>query len=465
MVEDQTWKWGINLAKKTNQVIRKSSRYLAMETLEKIEKQQAYSNLAINDMIEKNSLSRPDANLYTELVYGVTQRRYTLDYYLSPYLKKQKKIENWVKQLLRLSIYQAEFLDRIPDFAIIDEAVEIAKERGHKGTSSLVNGVLRNYQRKGHPDIEDISDPVEQFSIKYSVNKSLTGILIEENGAERANSIAASLLERSKASARINRRYTTRDAVILQSVESDIELTKSDLSTDGVVANKGHLSELPAFKKGEITIQDESSMLVAEVMAVEPDHLVLDACAAPGGKTTHIANFVNSDLGGKVYSSDLHPHKVKLIDENVNRQGFEDVVETSVLDAKKAGAVYEANTFDRILIDAPCSGIGLTRRKPDIKYTKTAEDIEHLQKVQLDILNSVADLVKPSGILTYSTCTIIDKENQDVIQAFLATHDDFKLRRISLDDSKVEINEEGYIAIKPDSYGTDGFFIVNLEKI
>ncbi len=444
--------------------IQQSSRYLAMETLDRIEKNQAYSHLLINETIKNNDLSQEDANLYTELVYGTTQRKLTLDYYIDRYLKKGQRLDSWLRQLLRLSIYQYAYLDRIPDHAIVNEAVEIAKKRGHKGTASVTNAILRNLLRDGLPSLEEIADKQTYLSVKYSMPVELVNKFVNNLGVEQAEEMMASVLDHPHTSVRVNTRYLNREAAkeILES--EGFEVRESQVSPDGLLINKGYIPESQLFREGKITIQDETSMLVGNVMNPEKGDFILDACAAPGGKTTHMANSLEAGAGGRIIAIDLHENKIRLIEENAERQGFDDLIQTRAYDAKKLGQLFDEETFDRILVDAPCSGLGLMRRKPDIKYTKTGEDFLRLKKIQLEILESVAPLLKKDGLLVYSTCTIIREENEEVIEEFLQNNEEFSKEEPNIKMSVVNPNEDEYIKVLPHEYHSDGFFIAMLKK-
>src|SRR5690606_16028391 len=269
--------------------IKKTSRFQALQILEKTEKSGSYSNLLLNEAIQKNNLTPADARLMTELVYGVLQHKITLDYYLSRFVKKNQKVDPWVNNLLRMSVYQMVYLERIPSHAILFEAVEIAKKRGHVGISKFVNGILRNAERKGFPSVEDIEDPIERLSVTYSLPKWLVEKFVYEIGYEETEALGESLLMSSHSSARVNRKLTTVQEALDYMEEEGFYVRQSELSTDGIVSDSGHFASSELFKNGKITIQDETSMLVAPALQVEPHHQVLDACAAPGGKTTHIA--------------------------------------------------------------------------------------------------------------------------------------------------------------------------------
>lgn len=444
--------------------ITKTSRYQAMQILDKTEKSGSYSNILLNEAIQKNNLSSADARLMTELVYGVLQRRITLDYYLSRFLKENQKIDSWVKNLLRLSIYQMVYLERIPAHAILFEAVEIAKKRGHVGISKFINGILRNAERKGFPAIEEIKDPIERLSVSYSLPKWLIEKFVSEIGYEETELLGESLLNSSHSSARVNEKLTTLQEALDYMEEEGYHVRKSELSSHGIVSDSGHFASSELFKNGKITIQDETSMLVAPALQVEPHHQVLDACAAPGGKTTHIASYLSKEAGGKVTALDLHKHKVKLIKENAERLQVADVVEGFEQDARKVDDAFAAESFDRILVDAPCSGLGLMRRKPDIKYTKGPEDFKQLHAIQLDILKHVAPKLKTGGLLIYSTCTITKEENSQTVEAFLTEHPEFEKEEVFVEGPARNCLTDGFLTIYPHDFESDGFFISALRK-
>lgn len=445
--------------------ILQSSRYLAVEVLEKIEQEDAYSNLLLREVINNHELSKEEANLLTELVYGVLQRRMLLDYQLEPFLKKQKKISHWVRQLLRVSLYQMEFLDRIPDHAILNEAANIARVRGHRGIVGFVNGVLRNIQRKGVRQPTQLQPINKRLSIQYSLPQWLIDEFINLHGKKEAEEFAESFSQRPKLSLRVNLNRISREAAINELREEGFEGSKSMVSPYGIIVEKGVPVNSRLFKEGYLAVQDESSMLVAPALKVKPSHYVLDACAAPGGKTMHIAtNFLEQEKGGKVVALDVHDHKVHLIKENAKRLGVEEVVEAKRLDARQVLDQFEPETFDRVLVDAPCSGLGLMRRRPEIRYNKTKKDILSLQKLQLEILNEASKTLKSGGELIYSTCTITEEENQEVVRQFLEQNKQFFRKKVELAENELQVSEDGSLTIYPHQFDTDGFFICRLKK-
>ncbi len=430
-----------------------TARSLALAVLEDVFVNQAYSNIALNKHLKGSQLSVADKGLVTEIVYGTVARKLTLEWYLSHFIQDRDKLDNWLYILLLLSAYQLRYLDKVPNHAVVNEAVELAKLR-KKGSEKLVNAVLRRILREGWPDIARIKRKNKRDSIAYSLPVWLVSKLKEEYGEERAQAIFESLLVRNKASIRVT------DLSRKEEIQALLEATDSPLAATGLVKEQGHFAGHDLFSEGAITIQDESSQLVAPTLDLQGDEQVLDACAAPGGKTAHMASYLTS---GKVTALDLYDHKLDLIQENAERLGVADQVQTQKLDARKVHEFFEKDSFDKILVDAPCSGIGLLRRKPDIKYNKETADFTSLQEIQLEILGSVCQTLRKGGIITYSTCTIVSEENFQVVEAFLESHPEFE--QVKLEHECKDILKDGCILITPELYGSDGFFISQFRKI
>lgn len=443
---------------------KKNVREIALNLLDSIEKNQSYSNLLLNHAIKRNHLQAKDTGLLTELTYGTLQRKMTLDFYLKPFLKKSNKVESWVLQLLRLTIYQMVFLDKIPDHASIYEAVEIAKKRGHKGIAAMVNGVLRSMQRERLPSLNEIKDPIERLSIETSHPLWLVKRWVQQFGYEKTTAMLKINLTAPMQTARVNISKITREDCIKRLEDEGYHIEKSPIIPEAIKSFSGNLASSHSFKEGYLTIQDESSMLVAYALGIEQNDTVLDACAAPGGKSTHIAEMLNNS--GEVISLDLHEHKVKLINEHVQRLGLENI-KTKVLDSRQAEEHFEPESFDRVLLDAPCSGLGVIRRKPDMKYTKKEQDLKDLRIIQQTLLNSVSSLVKKGGILVYSTCTVDREENENVVQTFLKNNPDFE-EDIALKSRMPEAVQpfiKGFdLQVLPQDFGSDGFYIACMRK-
>ena len=441
--------------------IKESARYLALELLLKIHRQKTYSNIGLNQILKKYSLLPQDERLLTNLVYGVLQHRMTLEYWLEPFIKEAKQVDDWVYELLLLAIYQLKYLDKIPMHAIFNETIEISKIKGHGGTRKFVTGILHAIQRKGLRNFNDLPFQ-KRLSIEYSVPVWIVKALINATGEEKTAKMLAVINDKPHDSLRTNIAKIDRDALQLKLVKEKINTIKSPITVEGLIAEKGFLAGTPAFKQGDFIIQDESAILVEESMGVKPGQQILDACSAPGCKTTQIAAVLHHQ--GQVMALDIHENKLRLVRKNAKRLGVADVIKTQALDARKVNEEFKANTFDQILVDAPCSGIGLIRRKPEIKYEKTLQDSLNLAKVQLAILDSVAVCLKHGGKLTYSTCTILNTENQTVIDRFLKIHPEFKqVKTITTKNLKSQRQELG-LTIYPDDYGSDGFFIATLIK-
>ncbi|HEM3694817.1 TPA: 16S rRNA (cytosine(967)-C(5))-methyltransferase RsmB [Streptococcus suis] len=428
-----------------------TARSLALSVLEQVFDQGAYSNIALNKVLESSPLSTQDKGLATELVYGTVSRKITLEWYLAHFIEDREKLDTWVYYLLMLSLYQLVYLDKLPPHAVVNEAVNIAKRK--PGTDKFVNAILRKMSQSTLPNPAEIKRKNKRLSVQYSVPVWLVQTLIAEYGDERAEKIFQSLHDRNKASVRVI------DSQRVEQLAEELDAQRSQLSPVGLVKSHGHFAGTDYFREGLITIQDETSQLVAPTLDIQGDEIILDACAAPGGKTCHMASYLTD---GKILALDLYDHKLNLIEENALRLGLEDKIETKRLDASRVHEAFGPDTFDKILIDAPCSGIGLIRRKPDIRYNKAAMDFDSLKTIQLQILDSVCQSLKIGGIMTYSTCTIIKKENQEVIQEFLLKHPNFE--QVTLEHPKKDIMVDGCLLITPEQYQTDGFFIGQFRR-
>lgn len=439
--------------------MKKEVREIALELILKVEKQGSYSHLLINDALKKQDLNAADRGLLTELVYGTIQRKITLDFYLEPFLKKEP--EDWVQNLLRLSVYQLAFLDKIPEHAILHEAGEIARKRGHEGVTKFVNGVLRNIIRSGFPAFNDISDDVLRLSIEASLPEWLAERLIDQYGYRQALELGEAFLVPPNQTVRVNTTETNPKSLVKEFADQGIASKVSETIPWALEIEKGSIANTNAFKTGKCTIQDESSMVVAYALELKDDLDVLDACAAPGGKTTLIAEKMNGT--GSVMALDIHAHKTKLVEQAARRLNLLNI-RTLALDARKATTEFEEKSFDRVLVDAPCSGFGVLKRKPDIKYSKKPEDITRLSEIQLAILDEVSQLVKENGILVYSTCTIDQMENTEVVQKFLNSHPEFEMLSVSVPKTLEHLKTGNDLQILPTDFGSDGFYVASFKR-
>lgn len=451
----------MKIKKRAEKSLKKNVRWQALKIIYEVEYKNQYSNILINRFLNNSSLDDRDERLLVQLVYGVIQHRYTLNYYLKS-ITKGKKIESWVKSLLRLSVYQLIYLDRIPEHAIVNEAVNIAKENGHQRLGKFVNALLRQFLRQEKLDVNKIEDVAERFKIKYSIQKWIVDMLLTQVGEKQTEDILQSIQKEPFVAARINAETNQREEILSELKTEGFDVEKSELSPYGIRCLKGNLIHSSAFKEGRITIQDESSMLVAPIGNLSGDEHVLDACSAPGGKATHIARLLKN---GHLDALDISAKKLFKVEEHAKRLHLDDKITTKVTDASKF--IPENNElYDMIYLDAPCSGLGLLRRKPEIKYEKSYQDVISLVEVQLKLLNHLQALLKSGGTLIYSTCTLSYEENEQVINDFIKKHTGFVLDPIKETEGipKDIINDKGQIRIYPNQYHTDGFFIARLIK-
>lgn len=424
-------------------------RALALEALERIETGKAYSHVLLNHMIaNQKEMDERDVRLLTELVYGTIQYKRLLDFYLEPFIKKGfDRLDNWVKQLLRLSAYQIIFLERIPPHAAVNEAVKLAKKRGHVGIQGFVNAVLRNLLRHPLRSLDEIADPVERLSVKTSHPTWLVKRWVSQYGFRLTEQICHANNERPRFTIRINRLKTNRETLKRQLSEAGYEVKETPVSPYGLtIANPGEITKSPLYRQGLFTIQSESSMLVSPLLNPQPGMKVLDACAAPGGKTTHLAELM--DNTGQIIANDVHEHKLSLIQSLAARLGIT-IISLHHGDALQL-AEHGWGQFDRILLDAPCSGFGVVKHKPDVKWSKTLDDIHHLAELQGKLLAAASRLLKEGGEMVYSTCTIDKRENEEQIEGFLNEHPQFRVLEMK--------------RIFPQDFHSDGFFMAKLVK-
>lgn len=441
-------------------------RETILDLLIRIDGDNGFSHLIIDHEIKSHKIAERDTGLLTEIVYGTLQRKLTLDYYLESYIDQNREIKPWVRMLLRMSVYQMAFLDKIPDHAIIHEAVEIAKRRGHKGIAGLVNGVLRNIQRNGFPNTDKIDNPSRKIAIETSHPEWLVSRWIDMYGINTTKQMCVANLERKTTSIRVQPMKISRDKAMENLKDQGFEVRESKFSDQGIIIDQGNILHTMLFKEGYVTIQDQSSMLVAEMLDLKREMLVLDACSAPGGKVTHIAEKMEDQ--GKIHAYDLHAKKAKLLHEKADRLHLT-IIETKQADARKLRDIHSDETFDRILIDAPCSGLGVIRGKPEIKYNKQESDIHNLAQIQLEILNGVAPLLKKNGLLMYTTCTVDKEENNQVVTKFLNSHPDYMVDELFFNELPAFLKDtEGVsdvgLQLFPHTQQTDGFFLTRFIR-
>jgi len=441
------------------------ARDAAVRIVYKVLREGAYSNIAIKQELDKGSLARLDKALVTEIVNGTLRNLTRIDWIKSRFVKKNK-IEPWIEDIIRCGIYQLLFLDRVPDSAVCNESAELARKHSHEGTVRFVNGVLRNISRNKekleYPEKE--KDAVKYLSVFYSHPEWMVEKWVKDFGRDFTEELLRANNETPPFTIRLNRLKTNREQLLeLLSVEN-IECEKGSYNPEAIyIRGTAAIEDKESFKKGLYQVQDESSMLVAHVMAPKAGDRILDMCSAPGGKTTHIAELMDNQ--GEIVARDIHAHKLKLVDESCRRLGIS-IVKTELFNAMELDKV-SLEKFDKVLLDAPCSGLGVMRRKPDLRWKKEPDNFRELAKLQRDMLELAARYVKAGGVLIYSTCTINRTENIDVVMDFLAVNSNFHLESIigEIPDNLVgESASKGYLELFPNTHGTDGFFIARMEK-
>lgn len=408
----------------------KNSRLIAFETLYKIFYDSAYSNIALDKVLKEID---EDKAFISALVYGVVERKLTLDYFINKYLDTKPKPKILI--ILRLGAYQLLFMDKVPASAAINESVKLTKIIKQNFYSKLVNAVL-------HKIDNDREIPQDKLSVKYSVPQNLINMWTKQYGRETCEKFISSINEKPPVFAAPNTAYVDCEELLYELKSEGVD---GEITGDAVkITSSFDLSKLNSFANGLFYIQDLSSFLCAKSLDAQPDETVLDICSAPGGKAFTIA--LSMKNRGKIYCYDLYEHRLKLIDNGAKKLGI-NIIETEIND----GSVYNASIpqADRIICDVPCSGFGIIRRKPEIRY-KELDSVKELPEIQLNILNVSSKYLKSGGRMIYSTCTLNKKENENVVSKFLENDKEFTL-----------IEEKTFF---PASDSGDGFFFALIEK-
>ena len=429
-----------------------SVKYVAMKLISFVDKG-SYSNIVLNDAFKEFYLTAKEKAFITEIFYGVLRNKNFLDYMIEKNTKVIKK--EWIRNLLRISIYQLTFMSSDAK-GVVWEATEIAKKHGI-AISKFINGTLRNYLRNKDLEIKKLHDE-KNYEILYSIPQYFCDILEKQYGSENLNQAIISLKKIPYLSVRVNKLKYSEEEFEEFLKERDIQIIKK---VDSVYyVNSGLIINSKEFKEGKIIAQDASSYLAAKNLGAKPNELVLDICAAPGGKTAVLAEEMENK--GEIIAIDIHQHKKKLIEENMKKLGI-DIVKATVLDARNVNK--QGRKFDKILVDVPCSGYGVIRKKPEILYTKNRENVEELASLQLEILNSAADILKNGGELIYSTCTIISQENTENVEKFLNERKEFKVKALNIPENvSGEYDKLGGFSINYKEKIMDNFYIIKLTK-
>lgn len=437
-----------------------NARDTALEVLLQIAGANAWSDGSLKRTIAKNGLDSRDAALATRLSYGVVQNRMLLDYYIGLWCTQRPgHLEPLILNILRIGGYQILFMDKIPHHAAVSEAVEMSRRWGRPKAAGMINAVLRKFVTNWM-DMPALprSDTADYLSVRYSHPKWLVQRLLEILGDEETEQFLKEDNTVVPTTIQTNPLRTTARELEKELHSANVTLTTHPwLEGCFLVSGTGELERLPAFREGRFTVQDAAARLVAVAAAPASHDRVLDVCAAPGGKSFALA----MDMGdrGDILSCDIHPHKLKLIESGAERLGIHSI-RTVLADGRERHAAWQEQA-DLVVADVPCSGIGIIRKKPDIRY-KDPVELQKLPELQRQILDNAAAYVRPGGVLVYSTCTVLPQENEGVTSGFLAAHPEFAMEPFTLPGPLGRC--EGQITLWPQRHGTDGFYICRMRR-
>ncbi|MFA4915625.1 MAG: 16S rRNA (cytosine(967)-C(5))-methyltransferase RsmB [Syntrophales bacterium] len=445
--------------------MKKTPRVIAVEILNRIEETDAFAEPLLDAFLSRRLTNLHDKRLLTNIVYGTLRMRGNLDWIIRQiYRGNLTDMKAGIKNILRTGLYQAMFTDRIPDFAIVDEAVKITKNL-YPANSGLVNAVLRNAIRKRseivYPRLEDA--PLLHISIVYSHPLWLVERWVEMFGIDRTISICKANNEIPPLTLRVNRWKTTREEVVKKMRHDGFNVRTTDFSPHGVVLINPAVPprEIPYYQMGYVSVQDEASQLIAHLVNPRQGENVLDICAGAGGKTCHLAEIMGNQ--GNILALDISAQKMESLKNTAKRLGIT-ILETFAGDATRNLGSTLRREFDRVLVDAPCSCLGTLRRNPEIKWRLSSEELKSFAYLQKKLLDSASSYVKKGGTLIYSTCTIMSEENEDVVEDFLRQHKNFRcLQPPGVIDSQM-VDDKGFFKTDSHRHGTDGFFAAILEK-
>ncbi|MFR2892144.1 16S rRNA (cytosine(967)-C(5))-methyltransferase RsmB [Peptoniphilus grossensis] len=403
------------------------------------------------EILKKSNIDERDYNFIKEITTGVIRNRTYLDYVIKINSRvKIKRIHKIILSILEMAIYQMYFLDKVPDYSIVDESVNLAKIYGNRGSISFTNGILRSISKKDAPQVK-IEDSIDNLSTFYSHPKFYTEYFYNNYGEEFTKKLLKANNEMPPFTIRVNTLKTSKSDLMSNLKELGFEIEETVYDNALNILNPKGIIDTKYFDDGHFYVQDLGSILVASFLNPRENSSLLDLCAAPGGKTTHLAELMNNT--GEIIACDKSQGKIKLIQENAKRLGAKNI-ETRVNDARVLNKDF-IDKFDYVLVDAPCSGTGLYRKKPDIKWNKDLEDIKSLAEIQLEILDKAKEYVKDGGELLYSTCSLSKIENEDVVNKFLENNKNFKIKKL---------RDREVLKLFPSTDGSDGFSISLMEK-
>ena len=433
------------------------AREMALNVLIACRKDGGWSNGVLKEYCHRDRLDSRDSGLAARLCYGVIQNRGLLDFYLQQLLTgKTKDLHPAVHDILHLGLYQLYLMDKIPESAAVNESVELAKKycKKQRNASGLVNAVLRNAIRSK----DTLKQPIS-WEDKYSHPGELINILKSYVGKDRIEAMLKANNSIAPITAQVNTLKTTADALLTRLESEGVMAEKHTWLPDCLVlSSTGNMEQLPAFREGLFYVQDPAAKLSVLCADIQPGQAVLDCCAAPGGKSFAAAMAMKGQ--GSITSCDIHPHKINLIAKGAERLGLTNIT-AKTQDATEYCPGWQ-DRFDTVIADVPCSGLGIIRKKPDIRY-KDLSSLAELPALQEKIFHNAARYVKPGGLLLYATCTLVQAENEGMVEKFLQSHPHFTTEPLPL-PANFPKNETGMLALVPGEYDTDGFFFCRLRR-
>lgn len=436
------------------------ARQTALRVLHAIDAEQAYTDVALRQLLDASSLERRDRAFVTACVYGVVRWQGRIDWLLSKACSRPlDSLTPWIRNILRLGAYQCLWMERVPPRAAVHASVGLARRFGHAGVAGLVNGVLRTLLRQhatyALPDAD--TQPAAHLAVAHSHPQWLVERWLDRYGWERTQALCAANNRPRDVTLRVNTLRTTPQALASRLAQEGLRLVRPSrwLAAALVAQGTSRLDALPSYQDGLFQVQDEGAMLVAPLCRAQPGQRVLDVCAAPGGKTTHLAQLMGDT--GHILACDAQPSRLRLLHANVKRLRL-----TSITPVASDGAAPPwSGVFDRILVDAPCSGLGVLSRHPDIKWRKGSEDLQSMQATQLALLEAQCRHLAADGLLVYSVCSNEPEETRDVVRMFLECHPELRLDAVAGDLPKELDRHSSRIAtldLTPDQHGTEGVF-------
>ncbi len=446
-------------------VAMSNPRQLAFVALREIYRRDSYTDIALDRTLRNcREISGRDRGLATQLVYGVVRQQRTLDAIINQLAKKQAHQQPPdLRLIFHLGLYQLRYLNQIPEAAAVDTTVELAKANGYSRLAGVVNGVLRQYLRLGSTALTLPESPVERLGTQYSFPDWIVELWLQEWGETKTEELCAWFNQTPAIDLRVNPLHTSIEEVESALVEAGVAVShiKNLPQALRLQGSVGAIQKLPGFELGWWSVQDSSAQLVSYLLDPQPGEVIIDACAAPGGKTTHIAELMADN--GTIWACDRAAKRLKKVSENAQRLQLNSIKTCS---GDSRDFTQFSHIADRVLVDAPCSGLGTLHRHPDIRWRKTPDKIPELSQLQREILQQAATWVKPAGSLVYATCTLNFQENEAIINNFLQQHPHWQIQPPSIDSPlQIFTDNQGWLKVLPSDHNMDGFFMVKLKQV